>query len=85
MNYLVCLAHWFLSLVVVALFACCQSEKPQPSTTDAPQEMERLLLAADTLSAEALTAEVRKLPGTWVDTFFHARQVDLLKNKMALR
>lgn len=34
--------------------------------------MEQLLSGADTLSAEALATEARKLPGTWADTLFQS-------------
>lgn len=70
---------WLFTLAV--LFAYCSPETPKSRSTDTPPEMERLLLAADTLSAEALTAEARKLPGTWVDTFFHQRRLDLAKKQ----
>ena len=63
----------FWGLILAVLFTCCQTKTAPNSTTDAPPEMERLLLAADTLSTEVLTAEARKLPGTWVDTFFQKR------------
>ncbi len=69
----VCLTRFYWVLCLIALIAGCQSEKSQPSPTDAPPELGRLLLAADTLSAEAITAEARKLPGTWADTFFQTR------------
>jgi hypothetical protein len=59
--------------IVAVLFACCKSETAKNRSTDAPPEMERLLLAADTLSIEALTAEAQKLDGTWVDSFFYRR------------
>jgi DNA-binding CsgD family transcriptional regulator len=62
-----------LIFIFAVLFACCGPETPKNSSTDAPPEMERLLLAADTLSTGALTAEARKLPGTWADTFFQKR------------
>lgn len=66
----------FLGLLL--FFASCQSETTPPhSSTAAPPEMERLLQAADTLSADALAAEVQKLPGTWADTFFHNRRLAL--------
>ncbi len=35
-------------------------------------------MAADTLSVEALGAEARKLPGTWVDSFFQERYMRLV-------
>lgn len=73
--------HCFLSLAFIALFAHCQSEKPNPNPSDAPPEMERLLLAADTLDAETLAAEARKLPGTWVDSFFQNRHWALIQRQ----
>ena len=73
MNNRVFWVFGFLGLVLVALFARCQSEEAKTSMTDAPPALEQLLSAADTLSAEVLAAEARKLPGTWVDSFFDAR------------
>jgi hypothetical protein len=70
---LIFLNYSSLIFIFAVLFACCGPETPKNSSNDAPPEMERLLLAADTLSTEALTAEARKLPGTWADTFFQKR------------
>jgi len=67
----------FLGLLL--FFASCQSKTTQHNTSAAaPPEMERLLQAADTLSADALAAEARKLPGTWVDSFFQTMHWSLI-------
>jgi DNA-binding CsgD family transcriptional regulator len=71
----------FWGFVLAVLFTCCQTKTAPNSTTEAPPEMERLLLSADTLSTEAMTAEARKLPGTWVDTFFHSRYLALTRRQ----
>ena len=70
-----------LIFIFAVLFACCGPEIPKNSSNDAPPEMERLLLAADTLNVEDLAAEAQKLPGTWVDTFFAYRYWALLQRQ----
>ncbi len=63
-----------LVFCLAVLLTACQSEKKQSNaSTSAPPALQQLLQAADTLSADALAAEVRKLPGTWMDTFFQER------------
>ena len=81
MNYTSLFPRCLLCIALAVLFANCQSEKPQPSTTAAPPELEQLLAAADTLNAETLAAEARKLPGTWADTFFQQRHWALIQRQ----
>lgn len=73
-------AGCLLGLGLLVLFAQCGSGPDKTAPSDASQAMEQLLSGADTLSAEALVAEARKLPGTWADTFFQKRCYGFIHN-----
>lgn len=67
----------FLGLLL--FFANCQSETNQPNpSTSVPPTLQQLVQTADTLSADALAAEARKLPETWADTLFQTLVWNLL-------
>jgi DNA-binding CsgD family transcriptional regulator len=81
LTRLIVLTGCLLSLGILALVTSCKSDTAQAKLTAALPEMERLLLAADTLGVEALAAEALKLPGTWADSFFQSMHWELIQRQ----